>query len=148
MVGVLGAQRRRAHPLGTLETGAGEVVISLRDAGAAGRSRREDVLAAVGGPRRPPRAPPTADMWTSYSGTLPAARASWIARLVTSPSSSAGAGGLMELRIGVARASDWAIQHIDGVPFLALHIMIIAPDSPRPLRLRPAGLSIVVGSRN
>ena len=70
-----------------------------------------------------------ADMWTMYSGTLPATLASWIARCVASPSSSAGR--VKEWYFGSVspRARAWATSTSMAMPFSAC-IMIIAPDSP------------------
>ena len=62
-----------------------------------------------------------ADMWTTYSGTLPATRASWIARLVASPSSSAGRVSEWNCGIGVAAGERLGDQHVDGDAVLGVH---------------------------
>ena len=68
-------------------------------------------------------------MWTTYSGTLPATLASWMARLVASASSSTGR--VKEWNFGSVspRASAWAMSTSMAMPFSAC-IIIVAPDSP------------------
>ncbi len=68
-------------------------------------------------------------MWTTYSGTLPATVASWIARLVASPSSAAGRVKLWYRGSVSPRARACPTRTSMAIPFSAC-IMIIAPDSP------------------
>ena len=68
-------------------------------------------------------------MCTMYSGTLPATLASWMARCVASPSSSAGRVKAWYFGSVSPRASAWATSTSMAMPFSAC-IMIIAPDSP------------------
>ena len=67
-------------------------------------------------------------MCTMYSGTLPATLASWIARCVASPSSSAGRVSEWYFGSVSPRAIAWATSTSMAMPFSAC-IMIIAPDS-------------------
>ena len=67
-------------------------------------------------------------MCTMYSGTLPATFASWIARFVASPSSSAGRVSAWYFGSVSPRAMAWAMSTSMAMPFSAC-IIIMAPDS-------------------
>ena len=56
-----------------------------------------------------------------YSGTLPATLASWIARLVASPSSSAGRVSEWNFGIGLAAGERLGDEHVDGDAVLGVH---------------------------